>query len=303
MGNRQLLGYSPVSEIHCSRKVFFGGDVLVKMFIALALAGLLASTAVATVSVQVYRADEQTPLEWADPNIPDVYRDIMVGTRLTFFVVSDVNEALWAGGIQVSWNDWDRGTLTGRGYNEISWNYDGSIFMSSGPRTYVQDAPNADAMHLSLNVDTALAGEWIVLDYYAQAVGTCNIGVYGSEPGELPLGYKPIFGDPPASQCVWIQALSFNHVPTRDFNGDCVVNFTDFALWAHQWHETIEADPNMGEVDPNLGAADPNVAIPGDLNTDDTVNVSDLALFCDFWLDRPDLPEPALEPDLPDDAL
>ncbi len=45
---------------------------------SLALAGLLASTALATLSLQVYRADEQTPLLPADPNIPDVYQDIMV---------------------------------------------------------------------------------------------------------------------------------------------------------------------------------------------------------------------------------
>jgi len=260
----------------------------VRTFIFLALAGLLTSTALAAVSVQVYRADERTPLEWADPNIPDVYQDIMVGTRLTLFVVSDANATTWSGGLQQSWDDWSKGPLAGRGYREITRNYDGSILPASGQETYIYKSPSSDGMCLSLSVDTALAGEWIVLEYHAQTLGTSNIGVYGIEPGELPPGYHPILGDPPPGRSVWIQGLSFNHVPTRDYDGDSVVNFADFALWANQWQETIVPDPNM--------------ATPGDLNADDAVNTADLALFCDFWLERAGAPEPACEPNTVDAA-
>jgi len=267
----------------------------VKMFIALALAGLLASTAVATVSVQVYRADEQTPLEWADPNIPAIYQDIMVGTRLTFFVVSDTAEAFWSGGLQLSWEDWNRGALTGREYDPNTANCDGCILPAAGPDAYFRQMQGDDA-RFSLSTLSAEAGEWFLFDYRVRALGACNIGLYGLEAGELPPGYDPSFGDPPRADYIWLQALSFNHVPTRDFDGDCVVNFADFALWANQWHQTIEADPNQG-------AADPNMAVRSDLNADDAVNVPDLTLFCNFWLDRPDVPEPAFEPNLPDDAL
>jgi hypothetical protein len=188
-----------------------------------------------------------------------------------------------------SWDDWSPAILTGRGYNQITRNYDGSILPASGQRTYIYQMLSGNAMYLTLSVNTALAGEWIVLDYRAQALGTCRIGVFADSPGELPPGYHPILGDPPSPEAVWIQALSFNHVPSRDFDSDSLVNFADFALWASQWRETIAADPNM--------------AIPGDLNADETVNVSDLALFCDFWLERTDLPEPACEPNIPDETL
>lgn len=259
-----------------------------RTFILLLLAGLLASTALATVTVQVYRADEQTPLEWADPNVTDVYQDIMVGTRLTCFVVSDVDEAMWSGGMQLSWDDWSRGNLAGRDCNAISRDFDGSILPASGQETYIYESPSSGGMCLSLGVDTALAGEWIVLDYHAKALGTCHIDLYGFEPGELPPSYEPSWGDPPPAESVWLQVLSFNHVPTRDFDGDSVVNFTDFALWANQWHKTIAADPNM--------------AIPGDLNANNAVNVSDLALFCAFWLERTDVPERDCEPNTSDVA-
>ena len=266
-----------------------------RTFVFPVLAGLLASTALATVTVQVYRADEQTPLEWADPNVPDVYQDIMVGTRLICFVVSDVNEAMWSGRMHSSWDDWSLGTLAARDYNEISCNYDGSILPASGQETYIYESPSSDGMCLSLGVDTALAGEWIVLDYHAKALGTCHIGLYGLVPGDLPPGYDPRLDDPPPASAGWIQGLSFNHVSTRDFDGDSVVNFTDFALWASQWHGTIAADPNMAMPDPNM-------AIPGDLNADDAVDVSSLALFCKFWLERTDVPERDCEPNTPDVA-
>ena len=84
----------------------------------IALVGFLASSALAGVSAHVYRADEVTPLAWADPNVPDVYAEIMVGTRLSVFINSDAPESSWSGGTFMSWEDWDRGILAGRDYDE-----------------------------------------------------------------------------------------------------------------------------------------------------------------------------------------
>ena len=289
-----------------------------RTFVFPVLAGLLASTALATVSIQVYRADEQTPLEWADPNIPGVYQDIMVGTSLTLFVVAE-NPASdwWSGGLWVSRDNWTRGTISGRGLNDeirgsygeiLPAVYEDSILvykdsihvpLAEEKSSAFEMMDSGEAVTFGLFVDPAVAGEWFVLDYHAETLGICDVGLYASEMvGEFPPGFdeSDLISYEPPFENVWIQALSFNHVPTRDFDGDSVVNFEDFALWANQWQETIATDPNTA-------VAEPNATIPGDLNADAAINAADLAQFCDFWLDRTDLPGPALEPNLPNDAL
>jgi hypothetical protein len=59
-----------------------------------------------------------------------------------------------------------------------------------------------------------LPGDWFVIDYYAEQVGACDVGLYN-----LSVGYS-----------VPIETLAFTQVPSRDFNGDTVVNFKDLAL-------------------------------------------------------------------------
>lgn len=54
-----------------------------------------------------------------------------------------------------------------------------------------------------------------------------------------------------------------------NFNQDCTVNFEDFAVLAADWQA----------VDANI--SDPNT----DINDDNSVDVLDLALFCDNWLE------------------
>ena len=264
-----------------------------KAFIGPVLVGLLASAAMGAVSVQVYRADEITPLEWADPNVPDVYEDIMVGTRLTLFLVSDAPASTWSGGLQISLDDWTRGTLSGKGYDPNARSYDDSVLPAAGLDTYIRlvhDGNDTDP-HFSLAVDDALVGEWFVLDYNAQALGTCGVGVYSVEDSdELPPDHEIWPGyDPPAAQAVWVQGLLLNHVPSRDYDGDSIVNFVDFALWAERWQETL--------------AADPNAVLVGDLDANGRLDVSDLASFCEFWLERTDVPEALVDPNSLNNAL
>ncbi|MCJ7729293.1 MAG: hypothetical protein MUO27_05395, partial [Sedimentisphaerales bacterium] len=52
------------------------------------------------ISTRVYFRDSNTPLELADPNVPWVYRDIMVGTRLTIIVDSNASGS-WSGGLLI----------------------------------------------------------------------------------------------------------------------------------------------------------------------------------------------------------
>jgi len=256
----------------------------VRASISLALVGFLASSVLAGVSAHVYRADEITPLTWADPNIPDVYQDIMVGTRLTVFVGSDTAMPHWSGGLLISWEDSERGTLSGRGYNEQTGNHEGSILEASGVLTFVNGPKRKEfGVGINLSVESATVGEWIVLDYHAEAIGICDVELYSDKPIEdLP-------GDWPPAETLWIQGLTFNHVASRDHNDDDIVNFEDFAMFADQWRSMAPADPNVGL------APDPNAVA--------VVDIADLTLFCEYWLQRTDIEDPLSEPNTPSTEL
>jgi len=260
----------------------------------LALVALWATTS-AAVSVNAYLADEQTPLPLADPNIPGVYRDIMVGTRLTL-VVSSETERFWSGLLWSSWEDYAVGSLYGRDYTEIQINpdkkpigtYAGSCLEGAGPMAFAQDYVEADGTAIAMDCLYASTGsDWFILDYYSNEIGLCHLGFYELTLGEPvlpgnPTGFSP--GLPPnQGDAFLLGVLEFNHVPSRDFTGDATVNFTDFAALADQWRQTVEIDPN-------------GVVSPCDVNTDDSVDLSDLALFCEYWLERADVNLPADDP-------
>jgi len=61
-----------------------------------------------------------------------------------------------------------------------------------------------------------------------------------------------------------------------NFNGDCIVNLTDFAIFANDW---LKETPEI---------SNPNV----DLNDDDIVDVVDLAIFTGEWLARESMDAP-----------
>jgi len=259
----------------------------VRTLISLACVGLLTPTALAAVSARVYRADERTPLAWADPNVPGIYQDIMVGTRLTVFLGSDAALSLWSGGLMIFRDDWAIGTLSGRDCDPNTHRCDGSFFPAAGEDPYLRYTRNALGVNFALDVEGATAGEWLALDYHAEAPGLCNVGVYASETiDELPDGFWPSsLDEPPPAGTVWIQGLSFSHVPSRDYNGDTVVDFVDFALLANEWQ--------------GLAVPDPNMEFSADLNADHHVDILDLPLFCAYWLERTDITEPASEPNAP----
>jgi len=79
-----------------------------------------------------------------------------------------------------------------------------------------------------------------------------------------------------------IETLLFNQVPSRDFDGDTLVNFMDFALLASRWGQEAESDP------------DPEATF--DLDGDGSIGAGDLALFSEFWLERTDCNEPCADP-------
>ncbi|MHC4521028.1 MAG: hypothetical protein ACYTAS_20740 [Planctomycetota bacterium] len=265
-----------------------------KRFIAAACIGLVASTAGAAVSAHVYRADEQTPLPWADPNVPDLYRDIMVGTRLAIFISSDED----GGGVVELRHPWENsaiGSVCGRDEDPNTPGYEASVLPAAGGRNAsVRDFidPIGVGLHLACDYE-AVAGEWFVVDYHAKAIGVCDLTLYAVDPVSAPsTDGPPNPSDVPPGQAVPVQVFSFHHVPSRDLSLDDVVDFVDFAVLANEWR-VHAPDPNQLEA---TAAADPNTPPSPDLNVDAMVDTADLVLFCAYWLERTDVNQPAADP-------
>jgi len=219
---------------------------------------ILATATVCTGEVfpQVYLADSNTPLPLRDPNIPFVYRDIMVGTKLTIIVSSDVNE-YWSDGGSLAIEEayLDYGILSARG-PKVGEDWSGSHFPAAGKEALVVWWP-VNEFDLYTTVSSVIqAGDWFIIDYNAINIGTCTVGFYD----------YGISWDQP------IYYLKFSHVRTRDFNKDTRVDFTDFAVIASHWQENECSDPNWCEGT--------------DLDTNGGVDTNDLMSFAEYWLEK-----------------
>jgi hypothetical protein len=201
----------------------------------------------------------------------------MVGTRLVIVISSDgpgiYGDQAWWGGLVISRDDWQRGTLSGRGYNQRHRNYDGSSLPAAGPihpatvlyHEYFQP-DTGNGFDLSVN-QFSVAGDWFVFDYHAERLGSCDVALYDFD----------------ASLDAPLETLSFAHVPSRDFNGDTIVNFQDLALLASRCGAVVEPDPN-----------DPDA--PFDLDANGRVDLGDIVSFSEYWLQSTDCQGPATDP-------
>jgi hypothetical protein len=244
-----------------------------KKLLVPALVAALAPVAAGKAWVTVYQHDGKTPLAAVDADHPNVFREIMVGTRLTFVISSDTG-GKWGGLLQLSWDDANDAGLTGRGLTPPApgspfkfSTYKDSALNAAGANASVRgfqdmygiglDFQNDASLPISGGTRPAYPGDWFVVDYYAEQVGTCNVELYDSSD-------------------VLLQTLSFTHVPSRDFNHDSIVDFQDFARFAFYWRSA--ADPGSG----------PTADL--DLNADGRVDLADLAAFSRYWLQRLDSP-------------
>lgn len=216
----------------------------------------MTSTAMGEVSTRVCLADGNTPLQLTDVNIPFVYRDIMVGTKLTIIVDSNVAE-YWSGSLTIADANTDYGVLSAIG-PKVEGDWTGSHLEAAGNEAVVWDweEPGIDGFDLYTGSTGIGASDWFIIDYTATSVGTCNVGFYDHS-------------------IDWFQPtyyLIFSHVRTRDFNNDTKVDFSDFAVLASYWQVTDCKNPDW------CGGAD--------LDTDDDVDFNDLRLFVEYWLER-----------------
>jgi hypothetical protein len=233
-------------------------DRFMRIITMMALFLDVASMAMGEVSTKVCLADSNTPLELADPNIPFVYQDIMVGTKLTIIVDSNIAEP-WDGGLFITGTDRDYGVLSGRDYNDTTLDWKGSRFEAVGDEARVYDWEDEMRSGFDLYAHRSVeAGDWFIIHYAATIIGNCSVGFYD---------YRWLGGmDFP------VYDLVFTHVPTRDFNKDAKVDFADFAILTSHWQET--------------GCSDPNWYQGTDLDADGKVDCNDLTLFMDYWLKR-----------------
>ncbi|MHC4203298.1 MAG: dockerin type I domain-containing protein [Planctomycetota bacterium] len=223
------------------------------------------SIAVGEVSTRVCLADANTPLELADPNIitdPNVfvYRDIMVGTKLTIIIDSNISgEFIVEQGydLAIQGEYMKYGLLSARDYNDITGNWQGSVLEAASSFACVYEWVEMGIQGFNLQSDIeSKPGDWFIIDYVATNIGECTVGFFD----------RNISWDEPVCE------LKFSHVLTRDFNQDTKVDVADLALFSLYW---LQAD-----------CTDPDWCAGTDLNTDGIVDNDDLMLFTDFWLER-----------------
>jgi hypothetical protein len=224
----------------------------------------LSSVLQAEVRMTVYHCDEKTPLVPPDPNYPQVYGDIMVGTKLVVVISSDAR--LDFSGFLMFPDDGVM-SLTGRGYNPKRSTYIDSSLPAAGDEADVVSFIDLGAKGFNLVTGFLPSpGDWFILDYCAERVGSCSLELYDA------------FGD----WSVPIDVLSLTQVPSCDFNGDATVDFEDLALLAS--HNSPLAD----------SVTDDQAAF--DLNSDHAIDLRDLALFSGHWLERIPCDDPSVDP-------
>ncbi|AQT68346.1 hypothetical protein STSP2_01505 [Anaerohalosphaera lusitana] len=221
---------------------------MMKRVLLLALCMLVNASVPAAPNMNVFRADGETPLE---------YQEIMVGTQLTL-VISNDNADYWSGSVALYDPNIPMADITGREYNGFS--YDGSCLPASGFGSAVYDwtEQGVRGFDLYAGYTGVTAGDWFVLDYKAVQVGECTVQMHEH--------------NMPDGPAILIDEQTFIHVPTRDFNADSVVDYSDLVVMSRYWGQTDVADPSDVK-----GA---------DLNEDGAVDMNDLLLFSCYWLEK-----------------
>ena len=189
-----------------------------------------------------------TKIFLADSNCPVEYQEIMVGTKLAIVISSD-SAGYWDGSIALMGESVNKATLS-----------DGQVLEAAGPmaEVWTWDNVGIQGYDLYTSYPHGQIGDWFIINYTATEVGDCNVAFFDG-----------VLFDPPY---ITTYNIEFSHVPTRDFDGNTKVDFGDFALLVSQWNRPDCEDPNWCR-----GA---------DIDTSGTVDINDLMLFTEYWLEK-----------------
>ena len=246
-GSNGGLILSPYTVYTASISPLKNNKLLAKqLFFVFAIILCAISIAAGAVSTNVFLRDSNTPLQLADPNVSHVYRPVMVGTKLKIVISSDTNDP-WGGDLATEDVNSSYGLLIPR-----------DPLPAAGEDAYVgeQEEPGIKWIGLSTGSHDVETGDWFIIDYNVVGAGDFNIAFYD---------YDVSFDDPNYYIC-------FSNVRTRDFNNDNIVNFLDYGTLTSYWLETNCQTPGWCQ-----GA---------DLDIDGDVDINDIMLFCEFWLER-----------------
>jgi hypothetical protein len=118
-----------------------------------------------------------TTVYWDDGNTPWVGEDIMVGTKLTIIVSSNVPEWLSGGSLAIADANRDYGVLSARGTEPY---YLDSCFPAAGTAAVATTWFETGIAGFDMYVgdEDVNVGDWFIIDYTATTVGTCKVGFY-----------------------------------------------------------------------------------------------------------------------------
>ncbi len=182
----------------------------------------------------------------ADGNTPLLYNEVMVGTKLTLIVSSDT----------IVTNDYYYDMVIERPDWDRGVLDEGSLLAAAHPDAFIcflhDDDAGQDGFEYS---GLGNIGDWFLVDYNALQEGNCTVKLY-----------ENYFDNP-----VPIHESTFVHVPTRDFDNSKIVDFVDFTTFASYWQEQ-NCQGDCEKVNFH--------------NTDSKIDIDDLVMFCDYWLEE-----------------
>jgi hypothetical protein len=220
-------------------------------------------------STKVYLRDSNELLVPVEVNTALQYIDygqVMVGTELAIVIDSNLAEH-WSGRLLIEGDYNDFGVLYGRGpYDDFGSGYMGSIFPAAGffaavfPAAPYWEEEEKYVQGFDVYTDYDVnVGDWFIIDYNAIAVGDANIAFYWQQ-------------DSPPFEYGLIHCIQFLQVPTRDFDGDGIVDFYDFSIFSMYWHDS--------------NCTDPDSCLGTNLDNYGFVDLNDLMLFTEYWLKK-----------------
>ncbi len=237
---------------------------MVKKLLILFVLTAIPAVAEAVITIRICEANGETLFD---------NRNIMVGTKLTIIGSSDSN-APWDCSLLIDWGYYPDayGSLSARGpiiSNPLDWS--GSHFPAAGDDAIVIEDWIDPEYGFGCIFCCDLRPEpndWFIIDYTALDVNNCDVPVYQKPSTE---GW--------GTEIEPTSIISFHHVPTRDFyqpavpdpNVDPIVNSADYAILADWWQKNCEEPGGCGKAD---------------LDDSNDVDIEDLRLFCDYWLEK-----------------